>query len=80
MKTIIVLLIAISLQASCYKIKDTNLKYHCQAVAEGKHTCHKITSKDARYNCQAQAYGDNVCYRIQNTDSREYCKALTGRN
>ncbi len=62
--------------SSCWKIKENDMRYYCEAKAEGKKSCWKIKNMDKKAFCESVAEGKNNCWKIQNVDEKNLCEAL----
>ena len=60
----------------CWKIKEMDMRYYCEAKAEGKKSCWKIKNEDKRAFCESVAEGKRNCWKIHNADEKNLCEAL----
>ena len=81
MVALLLLLGVTSLDAGhfCWKIKESDMRHYCEAVAEGKKSCWKIKNSDEKNYCEAIAEGKKSCWRIADPDKKNLCEALTSR-
>jgi len=75
----ILILSTVSKAGVCWKIKDNDLRRHCESLVEGRKNCWLIKDIDKKNYCEAIVYHKKTCWKIKDNDRREFCKVLTGQ-
>jgi len=59
----------------CWKIKNRDKRYLCEAKYEKKKRCWKIRDNDLRAYCEATALAKKSCWKIREDDLKAMCEA-----